>query len=61
MVQWLGLHALTAKGLDSVPGWRTKFPQAMGSIANKKKKKKKKKKTGSERLYDLLEGRKLIC
>ena len=38
MVQWLGLHALTAKGLDSVPGWRTKFPQAMGSIANKKKK-----------------------
>ena len=36
MVQWLGLHAFTAKGLDSIHGWQTKIPQAMGSIANKK-------------------------
>ena len=27
-VQWLGLHAFTAKGTGSVPGWGTKIPQA---------------------------------
>ena len=27
MVQWLGLHAFTAKGLGSIPGWGTKFLQ----------------------------------
>ena len=26
--QWLGLHALTAKSLVSIPGWETKVPQA---------------------------------
>ena len=29
MVQWLGLCALTAVGLGSIPGWGTKTPQAM--------------------------------
>ena len=28
MVQWLGLRALTAEGLDSIPGWGTKIPQS---------------------------------
>ena len=31
MVQWLGLHALTAKGTGSIPGRGTKIPQAMRS------------------------------
>ena len=29
MVQWLGLHALTAEGSDSVPGQGTKISKAM--------------------------------
>ena len=29
MVQYLGLGALTARGLDSLPGWGIKIPQAM--------------------------------
>ena len=28
-IQWLGLHALTAKGPGSIPGWGTKIPQVM--------------------------------
>ena len=28
MVQWLGLHAFTAKGKGSIPGWGTKISQA---------------------------------
>ena len=28
MVQWLGLHGLTAKGAGSIPGRGTKVPQA---------------------------------
>ena len=28
-VQWLGLHAFTAKGPSSIPGWGTKIPQAV--------------------------------
>ena len=28
VVQWLGLHVLTAKGLGSIPGRGTKIPQA---------------------------------
>ena len=28
-VQWLGLHALTAEGPGSIPGWGTKIPQAV--------------------------------
>ena len=28
MVQWLGLHAFTAKGPGSIPGQGTKIPQA---------------------------------
>ena len=28
-VQWLGLHALTAEGLGSIPGQGTKIPQAV--------------------------------
>ena len=27
-VQWLGLHAFTAEGAGSIPGQRTKIPQA---------------------------------
>ena len=27
VVQWLGLHDLTAKGLGSIPGQGTKIPQ----------------------------------
>ena len=27
-VQWLGHHTLTAEGAGSIPGWRTKIPQA---------------------------------
>ena len=27
-VQWLGLHALTDKGLGSIPDWGTKIPEA---------------------------------
>ena len=37
MVQWLGLCALTVKGLDSIPGWGTKIPQAMHRGQKKKK------------------------
>ena len=32
-VQWLGVHALTAKRLGSIPGWETKIPQAKGEVA----------------------------
>ena len=38
MVQWLGLHAFTAKGLGSIPGWGTKAPQAVQCDKKKKKK-----------------------
>ena len=37
----LGLHAFTAKGLNSVPGWGTKILQ--GAQLEKKKKKERKK------------------
>lgn len=38
MVQWLGLNAFTAKGPDSIPGWRTKITGHVGGVAKKKKK-----------------------
>ena len=38
----LGLHAFTAKGLNSVPGWGTKILQ--GAQLEKKKKRKKERK-----------------
>ena len=28
-VQWLGLHASTAEGPGSIPGWGTEIPQVM--------------------------------
>jgi len=28
MVQWIGLHAVTAKGTDLIPGWGAKILQA---------------------------------
>ena len=28
-VQWLGLHAFTAEGAGSIPGWGTKIPKAV--------------------------------
>ena len=30
MVQWLRLHASTAVGVGSIPGWGTKIPHALG-------------------------------
>ena len=36
MVYWLGLHAFTANGADSIPGWETKIPQASGCGRRKK-------------------------
>ena len=41
-VQWLGLRALTAKGLGSVPGPGIKIPQATRRGQKKKKKSLKK-------------------
>ena len=38
-VQWLGLHAFTAKGPGSIPGWGTKIPQALQSKKPPKNKK----------------------
>ena len=35
VVQWLRLHASTAGGMGSIPGWGTKIPQAMGWGQNK--------------------------
>ena len=28
VVQWLGLQVFSAEGLSSIPGWRTRIPQA---------------------------------
>ena len=39
VAQWLGLHAFTLKGEGSVPGLRTKIPQA-AQCGHKKKKEK---------------------
>ena len=36
-VQRLGLHAFTTAGRGSVPGWRTKIPQASGVAKTKTK------------------------
>ena len=36
-VQLLGLSALTAEGLGSIPGWGSKFLQTMQSSQKKKK------------------------
>ena len=37
VVQWLGLHAFTAEGLGSIPGQRTKIPQAASRGQKKNK------------------------
>ena len=37
MIQWLGLGAFTAEGTGSIPGWRTKIPQAAWCGQKKKK------------------------
>jgi len=36
LVQWLGLHASTAKGASLVPGWGTKILNATGRKKEKK-------------------------
>ena len=36
MVHWLGLGAITAVGLASIPGWGTKILQAMDGTAKNK-------------------------
>ena len=38
-VQWLRLHAFTAKGTGSIPGQRTKIPQAAWCSQKRKRKK----------------------
>ena len=38
-VQWLGQHAFTAVGQDSIPGQETKIPQATRCSQKKKKEK----------------------
>ena len=35
LVQWLGLHAFTAKGMGSIPGRGTKILQAVRHMAKK--------------------------
>ena len=35
VIQWLGLCALTAKGLGSISAWGTKIPHAAGCGQNK--------------------------
>ena len=56
VVQWLGLHALTAEGPGSIPGQGTKIPQATGCGEKKKKNLKNKQKelarSGSLRFVD---------
>ena len=39
VVQWLGFHALSAKGPGSIPGRGSKIPQAMRCGQKKEKKK----------------------
>ena len=34
--QWLGLHAFTAKGLCSIPGWGPKIPHTTQHSPNRK-------------------------
>ena len=41
VVQWLRLHASTAGGTGSIPGWGTKIPHATWHGPEKKKKKRK--------------------
>ena len=36
-VQWLGLHAFTAKGTGSTPGWGTEIPEAAQCSKTNKK------------------------
>ena len=36
-ISWLGLHALTAEGTGSIPGWGAKITQAMRHGHKKKK------------------------
>ena len=42
VVQWLGLHTLTAEGPSSIPGQGTKIPQVVLHDQKKKKEKKRK-------------------
>ena len=41
MVQWLGLHASTARGMGSIPGQGTKIPHAAHHGQKKQKQKQK--------------------
>ena len=47
-VQWLGLHAFTARALGSIPGRGTKIPQA----TRRSQKKKEKKLQGSDLAHE---------
>ena len=44
-VQWLGLHAFTAEGEGSIPGWGTRVPKAAWCRKKKKPKHNKGQKT----------------
>ena len=54
-VQWLGLHAFTAKNLGSVPGQETKIPYAAW-CSQKEKRNRKKSKTEDNYGYMGTEG-----
>ena len=36
VVHWLGLQVFSAEGLGSIPGWRTRIPQARGHWLKKR-------------------------
>ena len=55
-VQWLRLHASTAGGLGSIPGWVTKIPHAHGAAKKKKTEKKRKENHNEIPLYTHLNG-----
>ena len=58
MVQWLGLHTLTAKGTGSIPGRGTKLPQA---ILHSQKENGEKITTGREVAELFFAGDRITC
>ena len=52
MIQWLGVHVSTARGMGSIPGQGSKIPQATQcSQKERKKEMKKEKKTLHTHIY----------
>ena len=54
VVQWLGLHAFTAKGPGSISGQGTKIPQASRRGQNQKNNTKQKNKISSLKNYKMV-------